>query len=94
MKEQLASDQWRECAECGNRWLGGYSHCCRCAQAVINRLTLERDQYKKQAEINAQTVIRQAQEMRQMERDFRAEAREAAAEASWKERQGEDYGSY
>lgn len=61
----------------------------------IERLIAERDLFKGQAEINAQTVIRQANEMRQMERDSRDELRAAAAEERWKAtQQGEDYGPF
>lgn len=64
------------------------------AAQVIERLERERDQAIGQAKVNAQTVIRQANEMRKMERDFRAELRDAVAEDRWKTSQGEDYGSY
>lgn len=39
-------------------------------------------------------VKRLRRELIDSEKEMRAEMRDTAAEASWKERQGEDYGSY
>lgn len=42
----------------------------------------------------ADEVERLRKQVKQVERDAREDARGAAAEARWQERQGEDYGSY
>ena len=66
----------------------------RALEAYVQRVESERDQYKLQAEINAQTVVRQAQEIRNTRHEFQEETRAVAAERSWRDRQGDEYRSY
>lgn len=49
-------------------------------QEALTAMTAERDRLQKR--------------LRQAEKDAKEDARGAAAEAGWKERQGDDYGSY
>lgn len=91
--ERLIADhkeKWRHVEEERNRLIVEKTEALR----DVDRLTAERDRYKGQAEINAQTVIRQAKAIRDLEREIRDASRDAASEAGWKHTQGEDYGSY
>jgi hypothetical protein len=59
---------------------------CNSAAYLIRKLTQERDLYAAQAKINAQTVIRQAHEIRRLERLIDVEKRALAAEHETQER--------
>ena len=56
------------------------------AEKQFTKLTSERDLYAAQAKINAQTVVRQAHEIRRLERLIDVEKRALAAEHETQER--------